>query len=229
MQQTRTVTTLIAAATLAALAGCADTNRTPTPSPPPTTSASPTADPGRHRAELGAMVEAAALNPAQLGVKRPTSEQTTFSLTVPCRVGLHADYAASHYWSYRDSKVDVVAHSVFGFDPQRGADVVAQVKASLSMCQEWIYGDRIRMRPLGDFKVTRSKGVDATLAYCHNGVVISGSTRGDTVYLCDGLVSRASLVASVSTVEVTLAAAQRGLRTALPLAAVALVKAVPAS
>jgi hypothetical protein len=43
------------------------------------------------------------------------------------------------------------------------------------------------------------------------------------------MVSRGHLVAAVSTSQVTLAAAQRELREAVPLAATALVKAVPSS
>jgi hypothetical protein len=95
------------------------------------------------------------------------------------------------------------------------------------MCKTWIYGDSFRMKILGEFGVTRPRGVDNALAYCHHGTVISGRTKGDAVYLCDGLISRGSLVSSVGTVELTLAAARKELTRALPLAASALVKAVP--
>jgi hypothetical protein len=221
------VTVLVAMAALAA--GCGPS--TPTAAPPTTTapvSPSPTPDPARH-ADIRAMVEAARLSPRQLGVAKPTSEQTTFTLTVPCKMGLDADYVATHYWSYRNAKIDVVAHSVFGFDPQRGADVIGQVKKTLTMCKTWIYGDTIRMKLSGEYKVGRPKGIDGSLAYCHHGTVVAGRTKGDKVYLCDALISRSSLLASVSTVELTLAAAQRELTKAVPLAADALVKAVPAA
>jgi hypothetical protein len=221
------VTVFVAMAALAA--GCGPS--TPTAAPPTTTapvSPSPTPDPARH-ADIRAMVEAARLSPRQLGVAKPTSEQTTFTLTVPCKMGLDADYVATHYWSYRNAKIDVVAHSVFGFDPQRGADVIGQVKKTLTMCKTWIYGDTIRMKLSGEYKVGRPKGIDGSLAYCHHGTVVAGRTKGDKVYLCDALISRSSLLASVSTVELTLAAAQRELTKAVPLAADALVKAVPAA
>jgi hypothetical protein len=176
------------------------------------------------------MVEAARLTPRQVGVTKPSSEETTFSLTVPCRMNVEANYVASHYWSYRNAKVDLVAHSVFGFDPQRGTDVIAQIKTALTSCKSmWTYGDSIRMKPAGELRVRRPAGIDGHLAYCHHGTVVSGRTKGDIVYLCDGLVSRGSLVASVSTVELTLAAAQAELKRAIPLAAAALVKAVPGS
>jgi hypothetical protein len=229
MRPTRTVTVVVAVALMAVLAGCGRGQPTTSPSSTaPAPSVTPTPDPLR-RADIRAMVDAARLNLTQLGVKKPTSEQTTFSLSVPCRMGLRADYVATHYWSYQNAKVDVVSHSVFGFDPQRGKDVIGQVKKTLTMCKTWIYGETIRMKPVGEFKVSRPKGVDGSLAYCHLGTVIAGKTKGDVVYLCDGLVSRGSLVANVSTVELTLAAAQAELRKAMPLAAAALVKAVPKS
>jgi hypothetical protein len=237
MRPTRWVTTIAALAVLAAPTGCGSSTPTARPTPSgsgggpttgPTTgpSATATPDPSGH-ADIRAMVEAARLSPKQLGVTKPASEQTTFSLTVPCRMTLEADYVATHYWSYRDAKIGVVSHSVFGFDPQRGADVINQIGKTLTWCKTWIYGDTIRMKMAGPLKVSRPKGVDGSLAYCHQGTVLSGKTKGDTVYLCDGLVSRGRLVASVSTVELTLAAAQQELKKAVPLAAAALVKAVP--
>ena len=238
MRPTQRVTMPATAAivTLAFLAACGPSNPSAGPSAPsapaspsPSAGASSSPDPARHE-EIRAMVEAARLSPRQLGVKKPSSEETTFSLTVPCRLDLEANYVAAHYWSYRDAKVDLVAHSVFGFDPQRGADVIAQIKTALTSCRStWTYGDSIRMKPAGELRVRRPAGVDGHLAYCHRGTVISGRTKGDTVYLCDGLVSRGSLVASVSTVELTLAAAQAELKKAIPLAAAALVRAVPVS
>jgi hypothetical protein len=228
MRPTRWVTTIAALAVLVIATACGSPTPTvpPTPSSTPGPSATPTPDAARH-ADIRAMVEAARLSPKQLGVQKPASEQTTFSLTVPCRMTLRADYVATHYWSYRNAKIDVVSHSVFGFDPQRGADVIDQIGKTLTWCTTWIYGDSIRMKMAGPLKVSRPRGVDGSLAYCHQGTVITGKTKGDTVYLCDGLVSRGSLVASVSTVELTLTGAQQELKKAVPLAAAALVKAVP--
>jgi hypothetical protein len=233
MRPTRWVTAIAALGALATtLAACGSPGPTAAPPPPSGssgpagTSAAPSLDPGRH-ADIRAMVEAAHLNPRQLGVAKATSEQTTFSLTVPCRMGLKADYVATHYWSYRNAKIDVVSHSVFGFDPQRGIDVINQIGETLTWCTTWNYGDTIRMKLAGPLRVSRPKGIDGSLAYCHRGTVLAGKTKGDTLYLCDGLVSRGSLVASVSTVELTLAAAQQELKKAVPLAAAALVKAVP--
>jgi len=225
MRPTRWVTT-IAALAVAAACGSPTPTVPPTPSGSPGPSATATPEAARH-ADIRAMVEAARLSPKQLGVQKPASEQTTFSLSVPCRMSLKADYVATHYWSYRNAKIDVVSHSVFGFDPQRGADVIDQIGKTLSWCKTWIYGDAIRMTMAGPLRVSRPKGVDGSLAYCHQGTVLTGKTRGDKVYLCDGLVSRGSLVANVSTVELTLAAAQQELKKAVPLAAAALVKAVP--
>jgi hypothetical protein len=228
MRPIRWVTTIAVLAVLAAATACGSPTPTApaTPSGTPGPTATPAADPARH-ADIRAMVEAARLSPKQLGVQKAASEQTTFSLTVPCRMTLKADYVATHYWSYRNAKIDVVSHSVFGFDPQRGTDVINQIGETLTWCKTWIYGDTIRMKMAGSLNVSRPKGVDGSLAYCHQGTVLTGKTKGDTVYLCDGLVSRGSLVANVSTVELTLAAAQRELKKAVPLAAAALVKAVP--
>ncbi len=140
------------------------------------------------------MVAAARLSLSQLGVRKPVAEETTLSLTTPCRMPLNADHVATRYWSYRGAKVDVVSHSVFGFDPQRGADVVGQVRAALATCQTWIYGDAFLMRMPRRVHGEPARGVDNVLAYCHHGTIISGSDKGDKVYLCDGLMSRGSLV-----------------------------------
>jgi hypothetical protein len=226
---------LLAGLALAAVTAC-DAGPSATPPAVASPSAGPTASAaaadrtggGDQADDLKTMVEAAGLNPRQLGVRRATDEETVLRLAVPCRISLRATQRAAHYWAYRDAKIDIVSHSVFGFAPQRGSDVINQVRSTLKMCQTWIYGGTFRMRILGEFRVTRPGGVDNSVAYCHHGTILAGSTKGDRVYLCDGLVSRGSLVSSVGTVQLTLAAAQTELKKALPLAAAALVRAVPA-
>ena len=68
-------------------------------------------------------------------------------------------------------------------------------------------------------------GVDNAVGYCHHGTVLTGTNKGDKVYLCEGVVSRVHLISQVRTVKLTLADARAELDKALPLAATALTRA----
>ena len=84
------------------------------------------------------------------------------------------------------------------------------------------------MEVIGAFTVTVPTGADNVVAYCHHGTLLTGSGKGNTVYLCDGVLSRGHLVAQVGTVQLTLATAQSALTNALPLTSAGLVRAVAA-
>ncbi len=174
------------------------------------------------------MVDAAGIAPSALGVKRADAEETTIKLNMPCGAVLNAGHMAAHHWSYKTAKPAIVTHTVFGYDPEPGSAVIEQVRAALKTCKNWTWGGTWDMRVLGEFQIGRPSGVDNVLAYCHYGTILTGANKGDKVYLCDGLVSRGNLVAEVGTLKLTAAATQSEMKKALPLAAAALVKAVPA-
>jgi hypothetical protein len=210
------------------------------PAVPDTAGSEPTASPPVDRAQIQAMVEAAALKPADLGVKKATAEETTIGLTVPCAdaatndvagagtAGAAAVPAAAHSWSYAaGSKVDILSHSVYGYEAGTGAAVVGSVQASLKTCTSWEWAGTFTMKVLGEFQVAKPSGVDGIATYCHHGTITAGAGKGDKVYICDGLVSRGHLVARVDTLKLTLAGARTELKKAVRLAAAALVEAVP--
>lgn len=214
---------LASVAALALATACAQPATEPGASPSATESASPTAD---RRAELKAMVDAAALRPADLGVTKPPAEETALRLTMPCNAFLDAGAMAAHSWSYKDAKPAIVSHIAFAYDPERGSVVVDQVRAALTRCQTWTWGGTWDMKVLGEFPVSTPAGVDNVVAYCHHGTLLTGANKGDKVYICDGLASRGNLVTDVGTVKLTQAEARAELTRALPLAAAALIKAV---
>jgi hypothetical protein len=194
-----------------------------TPSAPATPS--PTADP---RVELATMVKAAGVPPEDLGVTTAKSEETVGKLAMPCDTPLAAKSVAAHSWTFSDTQPAVVSNSVFAYYPAAGKAVVDQIRPALTTCKTWTWAATWEMAVVGEFNVTLPAGVDGAVAYCHQGTILTGATKGDKVYLCDGLVSRGHLVAQVGTVKLTLAAAQSDLKTALPLAGAALVRAVAA-
>jgi len=217
--------TMFAASTAACgpTAPSAEVTSTPTdtsPAAPP----SPTVD---RRAELKAMVDAAGLKPKDLGVKKADSEDTILKVTMPCGNALIAGHMAAHHWGYKATKPAVVSHNAFAYDPERGAAVIDQVRAALTTCKTWIWGGTWDMKVVGEFVVSRPAGVDNAVAYCHYGTILKGASKGDKAYLCDGFVSRGNLVAQIGTLELTAAEARAELKKALPLAAAALVRAVP--
>jgi hypothetical protein len=103
--------------------------------------------------------------------------------------------------------------------------VISEVRAALRRCTTWIWADTFTMKVLEELSVSTPAGIDSAAAYCHQGTILVGSGKGDTVFICDALVSKDGLVAKVDTVKLTLASAQNEVRKALPLAAAALVKA----
>jgi hypothetical protein len=171
-------------------------------------------------------VDAAALTPKDLGVTKPPAEETVLKLTMPCNTPLKAEVVASHSWSWTDAKPAVVSHGVFGYHPELGSAVVDQVRPALSACKTWVWGAAWDMAVVGEFPVTRPAGVDNSVAYCHHGTILTGASKGDKVYLCDGVISRGHLVATVTTLKLTLVEAQSELNQALPLADAALVRAI---
>ncbi|HEX6872161.1 MAG TPA: hypothetical protein VF163_13770 [Micromonosporaceae bacterium] len=212
---------LSALALTAVVAGCGHDTSTGEPAGP---TATPTVD---RKAALAALVTAAAIKPAELKVKRATSDEAAISLTLPCQADPAALPATGHTWSYSQSKPAVVAHSVFAYEGVSGQDVVRAISTAVGACTSWTWGGVWTMKVLGGFPVASPAGVDGVIAYCHLGTLRSGSNKGDRFYLCDGVVSRGALIAKVDTLALTQAQAQANLKAALPLAAAALVRAVP--
>jgi hypothetical protein len=213
---------------LIAISACGASTPTPTPTGTlagPTVGLTPTVDP---RAELPAMVAAAGVATKDLGGATPKSEETVGKLAMPCNTPLAAENVAAHSWTFSAAKPPVVSNSVFAYYPEVGTRVVDQIRPALTTCKTWTWANTWEMAVLGEFPVTAPAGVDNAIAYCHRGTVLAGTNKGDTVYLCDGMVSRGHLVSQLGTVELTLAAAQDGLKKALPLAGAGLVRAVAA-
>jgi hypothetical protein len=219
--------TLLAAT--AATAGCGMFPRTPPAPTTPTTTLpttpTPTFDP---RLGLETQVATAGLQPPDLGVTGVTSEEAIGTLAMPCDIPLVAEYVAGHSWTFSDGKPAVVSNSVFAYYPETGSRVVEQIRPSLRACTTWTWAGTFEMGVLGEVPVTRPSGVDNAVGYCHHGTVLTGTHKGDKVYLCEGVVSRVHLISQVRTVKLTLADARAELDKALPLAAAALTRAVTA-
>jgi hypothetical protein len=174
------------------------------------------------------MVSTAGVLPKDLQVTKPKAEETVGELAMPCGSPLAAEYAAGHSWTFSDAQPAVVSNSVFAYYPQTGKAVVDQIRPALSACKAWTWAGTWDMAVVGDFTVNPPTGADNAVAYCHHGTILTGATKGDKAYLCDGVVSRGHLVAQVGTIRLTLAEAQSDLTKALPLAGAALVRAVAA-
>jgi hypothetical protein len=214
--------------TLLAAVACTSTPPAPSSGAGATTgSATPTPTIDR-RAELKAMVDAAGPTLKDLGVTQPPTEETVLKLTMPCNAPLTAGPVASHSWSSTDAKSAVVSHEVFAYDPQPGSAVVDQIRPALAACKNWTWGSAWELTVVGEFAITRPDGVDNSVGYCHFGTILTGAGKGDKAYLCAAAVSRGHLVTTVGTLKSTLAGAQADLVKALPAAAAALVRAVPA-
>ena len=222
--------TLACTLLLGLTAGSACDTSTPRPGATPAAptdaiTPSPTPDP---RLELTATVAAAGVLPAEIGVAQAKAEETIGKLAMPCNTPLTTQNVAAHSWTFSDAKPAVVSNSVFAYYPEAGTRVIEQIRPALTACQTWNWASTWDMAVLGEFAVPAPAGVDNAVAYCHRGTILAGTNKGDQAHLCDGLVSRGHLVAQVSTVQVTLAAAQVELRKALPLAGAGLVRAVAA-
>jgi hypothetical protein len=189
----------------------------------PTATPSPTLDP---RVDLAVEVAAAGLMPSELGVAGAKAEETVGSLAMPCDTPLVADSVAAHSWTFSGAKPAIVSNSVYAYYPEVGTGVVDQIRPALRACTTWIWAQTWDMAVVGEIPVTRPAGADNAVGYCHHGTIREGATKGNQVYLCDGVVSRGHLVSQVATVELTLAAAQADLAKALPLAGAALSRAV---
>jgi hypothetical protein len=189
----------------------------------PAATPSPTPDP---RVNLAAEVVAAGLTPTELGVAGAKAEEAVGSLAMPCDTPLIADSVAAHSWTFSGAKPAVVSNSVYAYYPEVGTGVVDQIRPALRACTTWIWAQTWDMAVVGEIPVTRPPGADNAVGYCHHGTIRDGASKGNQVYLCDGVVSRGHLVSQVRTVELTLAGAQADLSTALPLAGAALTRAV---
>ena len=174
------------------------------------------------------MVAAAGVLPKDLAVAAPKTEETVGKFAMPCNTPLAAESVAAHSWTFSDAQPAVVSNSVFAYYPEAGNLIVERIRPALTTCKTWTWAGTWEMAVIGEFPVSAPAGVDNAVAYCHRGTVLDGANKGQQVYLCDGVVSRIHLVSQVSTVQLTLAAAQSNLNKALPLAAAGLVRAVAA-
>jgi hypothetical protein len=218
------VAVLVATACAGQAAPAGAKTTAPPASPPVAAAAEPTHE---RRAALRTMVDAAGLNPADVGTTTPPTEETALTLTIPCNTPLRVVSVASHSWSWSGTKPAVVSHGVFAYDPEPGSAVVDQVRPALAACKAWIWAMAWEMDVVGEFGVQRPVGADDSVAYCHQGTILTGASKGDKAFLCDGVLSRGHLVATVATVSLTLPEAQNDLAKAVALAAAALVRAVP--
>lgn len=203
-----------------------DASPNASPDAAPTTLAatpSPTVDP---RTELASQVTTAGLQPKDLGGGKVTAEETIGKLAMPCNTPLNAEYVAAHSWTFSDAKPAVVSQSVYAYFPETGKTVVDQIRPGLATCKKWTWVDTWEMAVVGEFTVAVPSGADNAVAYCHHGTILTGTTKGNQVYLCDAAISRGHLVTQVGTVQLTLAEAQSNLKKALVPAGAALVRSV---
>lgn len=189
-----------------------------------TASPTPTVNPYN---ELKPMVDAAALSAKEMGASVGKDEATASKLEAPCYAFIDAQQVASRYWSYDKGPKLVFSHSVVAYHPAGGSAVVDQIRPSLKACQKWVWRGQWDMEVLEELPVSKPQGADNTFAYCHKGTITKDANKGLVNYICEGLVSRGHLVASINVKATTLIDSQGGLIELLPFAAAALVKAVP--
>lgn len=223
---------VFAVALVVASSGCATSE--PRPAPTPAASASPTPEPTpTSRAPLIAQwVLAAGLDTSVVGAREPENEDETATPKSVCDLSPATDLraVASHSWDWSGTKIDNVVHRVFGYEPEPGSALVAEVRANVKKCSTvYDWAGIWDLKIVGEQPVTRPAGVDDGFAFCEFGKIKSGSNKGDQAHLCYAFLSRGALAIELQVLELGLSDAKAGLTKVIPVAAAALVKAVPAS
>jgi hypothetical protein len=177
-------------------------------------------------------VLAAGLPASAVGAREPENEEDAASPKTVCEIpsSTSPHKVASHSWDWSGTKIDNVVHSVYGFEPDPGRAMITQLRTNVKSCTRvYDWGGIWDMQIVGEHPVTRPAGVDEAFAFCEHGKVKSGSNKGTQAYLCYAFLSRDAIAVELQVLELGLADAKAGLNKVIPVAAAALVTAVPES
>jgi hypothetical protein len=217
----------------AASAGCT-TDKPSRAGPTPAVSASPTpeATPESRASQIREWVLAAGLAASVVGAREPENEEEAASPKTVCEIpsATSPHKVASHSWDWSGTKIDNVVHSAYGFEPEPGRAMVAELRTNVKKCTTvYDWGGIWDMKIVGEHSVTRPAGIDDAFGFCEHGKVKSGSNDGTQAYLCYAFLSRDAVAIELQVLELGLADAKAGLNKVIPVAAAALVRAVPDS
>jgi len=233
MRRGLALSAVLAVALVGGGAGCAtDKPDQSVPTPVGSASATPGATSESRAPSIRQWVLAAGLDAAVVGAREPENEDDTASpksvCGIPMATNLHK--VASHSWDWSGTKIDNVVHRVYGYEPDPGSTMIAELHANVGKCTTvYDWGGIWDMKIIGEHAVTKPAGIDVAYAFCERGTVKNGSSKGTQAHMCYAFLSRDAVAIELQVLELALTEAKAGLNKVVPVAAAALVKAVPSS
>jgi hypothetical protein len=171
------------------------------------------------------LVAATKLDPAEFGAASSKDERFSAIFVLPCGTTPSATRQDSRAWSYVTAAGAYVGYAVGAYDPQPGSAVIDQARSALTACTDWTTPELLKLTILGEFPIDRPTGTDSALAYCYTLTFLSGPVVGDSIVVCQAMVSRGPLVAMIGTYDKTREPALAGLAGLVPSAAKGLAQA----
>jgi hypothetical protein len=215
---------------LAATAAACSKAATPPPAATSAPAATPTPTPTVDPAALQGYVDKAMLTSDEVGTAKPKTEDFETFFEVPCGMGVTATRVAGQGWSYPSVQGGFLGYSVGAFAPETGSAVVDELRSVLGSCQTWKSPrEDLSFTIDGVLDVSRPAGIDNSVSYCYDMRFLTGTMKGRTIVVCDGVLSRGNVAAEIGTYDEKKADAQERLNKLVPLAAAALNRAVPES
>src|SRR5574342_46593 len=131
--------------------------------PPASASPPPEATPASRAPLIRQWVIAAGLDTSVVGAREPDNEDETAAPKEVCghqlTTSLHK--VASHSWDWHGTKVDNVSHGVYGYEPDPGSAMIAELRANVKECTtSYDWGGIWDLKIVSEQPVATPAGID---------------------------------------------------------------------